>query len=71
MVDYAKWDTWAKELEEDDSEKEKQFSMDLARMAFEAQQGKPDSSNNVDEYLKNSKKTPEKTPEKNSSEKSC
>ena len=47
-IDYSKWDAWAKELEEDEEDREssmqKQFSQEMARMAYESLQGKPISS---------------------------
>lgn len=41
MVDYSKWDDWAKEISDDEGENERRFSNDLARAAYEARQGKP------------------------------
>jgi hypothetical protein len=47
MVDYSKWTSWAIEIGEDEYEKEKQFSMELARMAYEARQGKPEKEPHI------------------------
>ncbi len=40
MVDYSSWDTWAKDIL-DESEKEREFSQEIAKAAYEAKQGKP------------------------------
>lgn len=41
MVDYSSWDKWAQEIGVDESEKEKEFSQEIAKAAYEAKQGKP------------------------------
>lgn len=48
MVDYSKWDKWARELEEDDDEMEQRFHRELAKMTYEARQGKPMTSETAD-----------------------
>ena len=49
MVDYSKWDKWARELEDDDDEMEQRFHRELAKMTYEARQGKPMTSEPADQ----------------------
>ena len=41
MVDYSSWDKWGKDIETDESEKEKQFVRNLAKTDYDKIQGKP------------------------------